>query len=74
MSANQTRFTDHDLRAIEALFGWRDRSKGYFLVTRPNGLQGLVCTTCCRLSWAQSHVLQRVCPHCEHAQEGHVDA
>ena len=69
LSPSQHRFADHDLRAIEALFGYRDRSESYLLVTRPNGMQGIVCCTCWRLSWAQSHVQQRVCPHCQH-QEG----
>lgn len=73
LSPPQSRFTDGDLRAIEALFGWRDRREGYLLITRPNGLQGIVCCHCWRLSWAQSHVQQRVCPHCQR-QEGHANA
>ena len=73
LSPSQPRFTDHDLRTIEALFGYRDCTEGYFLVTRPNGMQGIVCCRCSRLSWAQSHVQQRVCPHCQH-REGQIDA
>lgn len=85
LSPPPKRIPDDDLRGLEAMYSPRDRpppvfrsilalGDRYLLITRPNGIQGIVCCVCWRLSWAQSHVQQRVCPHCPQHQEGHANA